>query len=61
MIFVKPISFKRHRFPADVSRQALWLYVRFSLNFRDIEEVMAGFWQPNVTWPSDHATRPNQL
>jgi hypothetical protein len=25
MIFVKPISFKCHRFPADVIRQAVWL------------------------------------
>jgi len=41
MIFVKPISFKRHRFPADVIRQAVWLYFRFSLSFRDVEELMA--------------------
>ena len=38
---MKPISFKRHRFPADVIRQAVWLYFRFSLGFRDVEELMA--------------------
>tara|TARA_R110002124_G_scaffold243235_1_gene408341 strand:+ start:53275 stop:53964 length:690 start_codon:yes stop_codon:yes gene_type:complete len=38
---VKPISFKRHRFPADVIRHAVWLYFRFSLSFRDVEELMA--------------------
>jgi len=38
---VKPISFKRHRFPADVIRQAVWLYFRFSLSFRDVEELLA--------------------
>jgi transposase-like protein len=38
---VKPISFKRHRFPADVIRYAVWLYFRFSLNFRDVEELLA--------------------
>jgi len=38
---VKPISFKRHRFPADAIRQAVWLYFRFSLSFRDVEELMA--------------------
>jgi len=38
---MKPISFKRHRFPADVIRQAVWLYFRFSLSFRDVEELMA--------------------
>ena len=35
------ISFKRHRFPADVIRHAVWLYFRFSLSFRDVEELMA--------------------
>ena len=38
---MKPISFKCHRFPADVIRQAVWLYFRFSLSFRDVEELMA--------------------
>lgn len=38
---MKPISFKRHRFPADAIRHAVWLYFRFSLSFRDVEELMA--------------------
>jgi putative transposase len=38
---VKPLSFKRHRFPAAVIRQAVWLYFRFSLSLRDVEELMA--------------------
>ena len=38
---MKPISFKRHRFPADIIRHAVWLYFRFSLSFRDVEELMA--------------------
>ena len=38
---MKPISFKRHRFPADVIRHAEWLYFRFSLSFRDVEELLA--------------------
>lgn len=37
---MKPISFKRQRFPADVIRQPVWLYFRFSLSFRDVEELM---------------------
>ncbi|VXB24095.1 hypothetical protein BREVUG8_110029 [Brevundimonas sp. G8] len=41
MHFVKPLSFKRHRFPAAMIRQAVWLYFRFSLSFRDVEELMA--------------------
>jgi transposase-like protein len=36
-----PISFKRHRFPPDVIRQAVWLYFRFTLSIRDVEELMA--------------------
>ena len=38
---MKSLSFKRHRFPADVIRHAVWLYFRFSLSFRDVEELMA--------------------
>ena len=38
---MKPISSKRHRFPAEVIRQAVWLYFRFSLSLRDVEELMA--------------------
>jgi putative transposase len=38
---VKLVLFKRHRFPADVIRHAVWLYFRFSLSFRDVEELMA--------------------
>ena len=38
---MRPISFKRHRFPADVIRHAVWLYFRFTLSLRDVEEMMA--------------------
>ncbi|MFM8755090.1 MAG: IS6 family transposase, partial [Phenylobacterium sp.] len=38
---MKPISFKRHRFPADVIRQAVGLYYRFTLSIRDVEELLA--------------------
>ncbi len=38
---MKPISFKRHRFPADIIRHAVWLYFRFNLSFRDVEELLA--------------------
>jgi len=36
-----PLSFKRHRFPPDVIRHAIWLYFRFTLSFRDVEEMLA--------------------
>ncbi len=36
-----PISYARHRFPPDVIRHAVWLYFRFTLSFRDVEELLA--------------------
>ena len=35
------VSFKRHRFPAEVIRYAVWLYFRFTLSIRDVEELLA--------------------
>jgi transposase-like protein len=37
---MQPVSFKRHRFPPDVIRLAVWLYFRFTLGFRDVEEML---------------------
>jgi transposase-like protein len=36
-----PISFKRHRFAPDVIRYAVWLYFRFTLSIRDVEDLLA--------------------
>ena len=38
---MNPVSFARHRFPADIIRQAVWLYFHFTLSFRDVEDIMA--------------------
>ena len=38
---MNPISFKRHRFPPDIIRYAVWLYFRFTLSIRDVEELLA--------------------
>lgn len=38
---MKPFSFERHRFPPEAIRHAVWLYFRFSVNFRDVEELLA--------------------
>ena len=38
---MNPISYKRHRFPPDVIRYAGWLYLRFTLSIRDVEELLA--------------------
>ncbi len=34
-------SYKRHRFPAEIIAHTVWLYFRFSLSFRDVEDLMA--------------------
>ncbi len=38
---MKPLNFARHRFPPDVIRYVVWLYFRFTLSFRDIEDLLA--------------------
>ena len=38
---MQTISFKRHRYPPDVIRYAVWLYLRFTLSIRDVEELLA--------------------
>ena len=30
-----------HRYPAEIISHAVWLYFRFTLSFRDIEELLA--------------------
>ena len=37
---MKPISYARHRFPPDIIKHAVWLYLRFTLN-RDVEDLLA--------------------
>lgn len=32
---MKPLSFKRHRSPAEMIRHVVWLYFRFSLSFEN--------------------------
>src|SRR5262245_31258710 len=34
-------SYKRHRFPPEVIAHAVWLYYRFALSLRDVEELLA--------------------
>lgn len=34
-------TYKRHRFPPDVISYAVWLYFRFNLSHRDVEDLLA--------------------
>ena len=33
------INYKRHRFPPEIIAHAVWLYCRFNLSFREVEEM----------------------
>jgi putative transposase len=33
-------AYYRHRFPPEIISHCVWLYFRFSLSFRDVEEMM---------------------
>lgn len=39
---MQPISYARHQFPPEIIRHAVWLYLRFTLSYRDVEELLAG-------------------
>ncbi len=36
-----PSPYKGHRFPQEIISHAVWLYFRFSLSYRDVEELLA--------------------
>ena len=37
----RPPSYKHHRFPPEIIGHAVWLYFRFALSYRDVEELLA--------------------
>ena len=34
-------NYKRHRFPPEIIAHTVWLYFRFALSYRDVEELLA--------------------
>src|SRR5918997_3708154 len=36
-----PLSYSGYRYPRDIIQRAVWMYLRFTLSFRDIEELLA--------------------
>jgi putative transposase len=38
---VDPALYRRHRSPAEIISHAVWLYFRFNLSHRDVEELLA--------------------
>ena len=35
------INYSGYRFPPEIIQQAIWLYLRFTLSFRDVEDLLA--------------------
>jgi transposase-like protein len=35
------LTYCRHRFPSEIIQHAIWLYLRFTLSYRDLEELLA--------------------
>jgi transposase-like protein len=35
------LSYRRHRFPPPIIQHAIWLYLRFTLSYRDVEDPLA--------------------
>ena len=38
---MKKISYSGYRFPPEIIQQAIWLYLRFTLGLRDVEDLLA--------------------
>jgi transposase-like protein len=36
-----PLCYRRHRFPSEIIPHVIWLYLRFTLSYRDAEELLA--------------------
>ena len=36
-----PLCYRHHRFPPEIIQHAIWLYLRFTLSYRDDEELLA--------------------
>ena len=35
------LSYRRQRFPPPIIQHAIWLYLRFTLSYRDVEDLRA--------------------
>ncbi len=48
--------YKRHWFPPEIISYAVWLYYRFNLSYRDIEDLLA---ERGITCQSPSVTKPS--
>ena len=38
---MRKIGYRGYRFPPEAIHQAIWLYLRFTLSFRDVRDLLA--------------------
>jgi transposase-like protein len=38
---IQKISYNGYRFPPEIIRQAIWVYLRFTSSLRDVEDLLA--------------------
>ena len=50
---MKKISYSGYRFPPEIIQQAIWLYLRFTLSLRDVEDLLAERGVAHTTWHLD--------
>jgi len=53
----KTPSYQRYRFPSEIISHAVWLYHRFCLSFREVEELLA---QRGLTMAQAKRRNPNE-
>jgi putative transposase len=41
---INALNYRGYRFPLDFISHAVWLYYRFCLSFRDVEDLLARAW-----------------
>jgi hypothetical protein len=54
------ISFARHQFPPAIIRHSLWLYFRFTLGFRDVEDLLAERGSADLAGPLTAISAPRR-
>jgi putative transposase len=47
------ISYAGYRFPREFIQHAVWIYLRFTLSYRDVEELLPSAASTYPTRPSD--------
>jgi len=53
-----PLCYRRHRFPPAIIQHAIWLYLRFTLSYRDVEELLA---ERGLDMSSKKPSQPRQF